>query len=86
MEKFKYIDDVEAWLEPMDYEGFWFAVKPYDLVIQSRDHCDQQIADGEVDQATVLDVLKHMARMELAKRHDLHWKPDTPWLKLVETH
>ena len=86
MKNFRYIDDIENWLEPMDYSSFWHAIAPYDLMLQPRDHCDQQIAEGLVDQETVLDVLKSMARIELTKRHGLHWKPVTPWLKLVDTH
>ncbi len=86
MRKFKHIDDVEEWLEPMDYQGFWHNIAPYCLVLQPRDDCDRQIASGEVDEKTVLEVLKYFARIELTKRHDLHWKPATPWLKLVETH
>ena len=70
----------------MDYQGFWAAVAPYGLTLSSRAHCDDQIARGLVDKDTVLDVLKSMARMELAKRHGLQWKPSTPWLNLVETH
>ncbi len=85
MKSFRYIDDIEDWLEPMDYHGFWYAVHPFDLVLQPRDHCDQQIASGEVDKKLVLDVLKAMTRMELTKRHGLHWRMPTPWLKLVES-
>lgn len=86
MEKFKYIEDVDDWLEPMDYQGFWFAIESYELVLQPRDHCDCQIADGEIDEATVLDVLKYMARLELTNRLGLKHRMPTPWLKLVETH
>lgn len=75
MKKFKYIDDVEKWLEPMDYEEFWYIIKDYYLVLPSREGCDQQL---------VLDGLKYLARIEFTKRHDLHWKPATPWLKVVE--
>ena len=82
--EFKHIDDVVAWLEPMDYEGSWYAVEPYDLVLQPRDHCDDQISKGLVDKETVLDVLKNMVRLELTERHGLHWKEPTPWLKVVE--
>lgn len=84
MKKFKYINDVEAWIEPLDYLSFWYAVQPYDLVLQPRDHCDRQIASGEIDEATVLDVLKYFVRLELTARLGLHWRPVTPWLKLVE--
>ena len=84
MKKFRYIEDVEAWLEPMDYRGFWVAVAPYDLVLQRREHCDSQLASGEIDLETVIYVLKHMAQMELAERHGLKRREVTPWLKLVE--
>jgi hypothetical protein len=86
MEKFRYIDDVDDWLEPMNYEEFWRVIKTHYLVLQPRESCDQQIADGEVDRETVLEVMKYLARIELTKRHGLHWKPATPWLKLVENH
>lgn len=84
MRKFKNIDELEAWLEPMDYEGFWYAISPLNLMVQPKDHCDQQIASGVVDQATVLDVVKFLARIELTKSQNLHWREVTPWLKLVE--
>lgn len=86
MKIFKYIDEVEAWLEPMNYLEFWTAIAPYDLVLQDREHCDAQIAAEEVDEATVLVVLKHMARVELTEMQNLRWKPVTPWLQLVESH
>lgn len=84
MKNFKYTNDDVAWLEPMDYQGFWVAIAPYNLVLQDRGHCDDQIARGLVDEATVLNVLKAMARMELAKRHELRWKSAIPWLKVVK--
>ncbi len=83
--KFRYIDDVEAWLEPMDYQGFWVAIAPYDLVLQSRAHCDAEIAAGDADTETVLDVLKYLARIELTQNLDLKWRLPTPWLKLVSS-
>ncbi|MCV6576164.1 MAG: hypothetical protein OIF58_10565 [Cohaesibacter sp.] len=84
MRKFRYIDDVETWLEPMDYQGFWVAITSLELDLQPRAHCDQQIRDGEVDQVTVLRVLKSMARIELTDRHRLEWKQEAPWLRLVQ--
>ncbi|MCB1529486.1 MAG: hypothetical protein H6853_00685 [Rhodospirillales bacterium] len=86
MMKFKDIEDVDDWLEPMDYPGFWYATQPYDLVLQPRDHCDRQIAAGEIDQETVLEVLKYMARLELTERLGLTRRLATPWLKLVESY
>lgn len=84
MKKFRYTNDIEDWLAPMDYKAFWFVIEPYGLLLQPRDHCDQQIADGLVDEETVLHVLKHMARTELTQRMGIVRRPITPWLKLVE--
>ena len=50
MKIFKHIDEVEAWLEPMNYLEFWTAIAPYNLVLQDREHCDAQLAAGEVDE------------------------------------
>ena len=84
MKEFKYTDDVKNWLAPLGYQGFWSAVRPYYLVLQDYDHCEQQIADGEVSRETVLSVLKYMATDELKARFKLKDKPVTPWIKLVE--
>jgi len=86
MKNFKSIEDVEAWLEPMDYCGFWVAVAPYDLVLQRREHCDSQLASGEIDLETVIYVLKHMAQTELCEKLELVRKPIPPRLTLVESH
>ena len=86
MQGFKYIEDVDAWTAPMDYDGLWYAVAPYDLVLQPREHCDQQVAQGKADIDTVLDVLKYMVRLELTEKLNLTRKPVTPWLKLVGDH
>ncbi|PHR55172.1 MAG: hypothetical protein COA47_14340 [Robiginitomaculum sp.] len=86
MSIFNDIEDVQDWLEPMDYLGFWHAVAPYDLILQDRDHCDTQIATGEVTQETVLCVLKGFARIELTQRLGLKRRPVTPWVQLVASH
>lgn len=86
MKKFKYIQDIDDWLDPMNFEEFWYAVEPFDLVLQDRDHCAEQIASGDVDEDTVLSVLKYMARRELTEKQGLKRRPVTPWLQLVESH
>lgn len=68
MRKFNHIDDVEEWLEPLDYEIFWFEVLPFELTLQDHDHCDHLIRTGSVSKELVLDVLKGMARLELTQR------------------
>ena len=78
MKNFRDLDALDEWLEPMDYPGFWFALSPYieryDLDLQPKDHCDQQIREGAVDEACVLDVLKGFARIEIGQAQDLHWR------------
>lgn len=62
---FEDIQDVEVWLEPLDYISFWDAVAPYHLTLQDRDHCDGLIASGKVPADLILSGLKYMAVMEL---------------------
>jgi hypothetical protein len=76
MSMFNFIDDVEAYLEPMDYETFWREIKPFCLILKPRDYCDEQIASGVVDEETVLEVLKYLARIELTRILKLHWNID----------
>ncbi|XWN32083.1 MAG: hypothetical protein ROR55_02915 [Devosia sp.] len=83
MNHFQYIDDLVAWLQPMDYQGFWHAVAPHDLHLPSRRDCDRQIACGEAAEDVILGGLKYIARAELAARYGLEWRPATPWLKVV---
>ncbi|NCO04085.1 MAG: hypothetical protein GW903_07845 [Alphaproteobacteria bacterium] len=76
--KFKDIDDVVAWLEPMEYETFWKEIKPFCLVMLPREKCDADIASGATDEETVLYVLKNFARMELASILKLTWRDMMP--------
>lgn len=86
MRQFADINEVEEWLEPLDYQAFWFAVEPFNLVLQPRDHCDQQIRDGEVEQELVLEVLKYFARIELTKRHNLNWRLPPSFMPLPDEY
>ena len=88
MRTFKSIEDVEEWLEGMDYQGFWYAIAPYNLTLQDRDqgYCDDQIARCIATEDMVLDVLKALARIELTDKLGLEYRPLTPWVQLVETH
>ena len=65
------IQDVREWLDPLDTIAFWEAVEPYPLTLQDRDHCDALIASGTVDARLILDVLKGLARAELARSFNL---------------
>lgn len=82
MMMFKDRKDVEEWLEPLDYEGFWVETEPFGLELQSRESCDRQIASGSIDEATVLSVLKGMARLEIVRRFSLGARDRMPWHSL----
>ena len=79
--KFSYINDIEDWLEPMDYETFWEEISPYCLVMLPREKCDADIESG-VDEETVLHVLKNFARLELASILKLEWRCDVPFMSM----
>ena len=69
---FEDIQDVEEWLAPFEYEGFWRAVEPWDIGTGAdRAHFDQVLAKGRVPQEKVLRALKTMARVELQIRFGL---------------
>ena len=84
MKEFNYIDDIDDWLEPMNYQEFWSIIGLLDLELVDKDICDQEIESGATDPQKVLTFLKGLARVDLADRFQLDWKPVTPWLKLVE--
>ncbi|MFG1342230.1 hypothetical protein [Xanthobacter autotrophicus] len=77
--QFKDREDVEEWLEPLDYEAFWEETAPFVLALEPRASCDAQIASGSIDRMTVLAVLKGMARLELVERFQLPIRDDRPW-------
>jgi len=69
---FEDIEDVEAWLDPLEYVAFWEAVAPYRIFsIADRDHCDGLIAGGKVRQDTILRGIKAMARTGMIERFGL---------------
>ena len=75
---FEDIQDVEEWLEPLDYIAFWDAIAPYYLTLQDRDHCDGLIASGKVGADLILSGLKGLAMMELRVAFGLKDRIYTP--------
>ena len=66
------IEDVETWLDPLDYIEFWKEIADWRVfALGDREHCDDQIARGIVDQETVLYCLKAQARITLPQRFGL---------------
>ena len=88
MKIFKYIEEAEDWLEPMDYVGFWYATYPYQLALlgHDRNHCDDCIANAGVREEDILSLVKWFARIELTEKLSLQRRPITPWVQLVEAH
>lgn len=82
MRSFDDMEDVQEWLVPLDYENFWKEIEPFALELQPRESCDVQIANGSIDEATVLYVLKGMARLELVQRYGLRPRDVMPWHSL----
>jgi hypothetical protein len=80
--EFKDIDDIVEWLEPMDYDTFWDEIRPYCLLLFPRAECDQDLANGHVDEEDLLSILKSMARLELASILKLEWRIDVPMITL----
>lgn len=72
-------DDVREWLAPLDFEAFWREVALFEPDIEPREVCEADIASGEVDEATVLEVLKQMVWLELCERFHLPWRDRAPW-------
>ena len=72
------VDDIEDWLEPLDYEAFWEEVAGYGLDLPKRSHCDAQIAAGLVPKTMVLRVLKVMVRLELGSLLELQRRAELP--------
>lgn len=88
MVAFQHIQDVEEWLQPLDYIAFWEAVAPYQLGLLDRDHCDGLIAGGKGETELVLKVLKFLAVMELKAafglRHRIPLPPVAKYLMTIQ--
>lgn len=80
--KFRDIDDIVEWLEPMDYETFWQEISPFCLVMFARADCDHDIENGHVAEDDLLFILKSLARVKLASILKLEWRDDVPMMEL----
>lgn len=79
-QSFDSLNDVEDWLEPLDYATFWREIAKHAVTLPTKASCDARIARGEVTQDVVLNVLKDMAERELCERYNLTWVDRMPWL------
>lgn len=70
MTNFEDMEAVEEWLDPLDYEEFWREMAQFDAELPSRTYCEDSIAGG-VERATVLFVLKGLARLHIVEEQGL---------------
>lgn len=82
MEIFKHIEDVEEWIDPMNYEQFWREIKPYCLVLPTREMCERDIAAGAKFEDVAIGV-KTLAVFLLIQRHKLKRRPVGPMLRVA---
>lgn len=69
---FEDIEDLDAWLAPLDAEGFWDAVAPWGVFQpEDRAHFDIVLAEGVTDAETMLICLKAEVRRALSDRFGL---------------
>ena len=83
MRNFEHVQDVEEWLEPMSWDGFFVKLSPYGVDAGIRADCNASVANGG-SQETVLSVIKSLMRIELTKELGLKRRPITPWVQLVK--
>ena len=86
MTMFNFVDDVEDWLEPKDYETFLDEIKPFGLLLIPKEKCDADIAGGAVIEEGALSVLKSIARIELTKILKLQRNTDPVPMKSKALH
>lgn len=86
MKKFKDIEEVDEYFDEMDYNGFWYAVSPYNVVAFTKEHCDEMIAADDGNKETVFEVIKMYARIEIMMRQNLKRRMPTPWVQLVASN
>lgn len=76
---FEDIEDVQDWLEPLDYISFWKAVEPHNIfALEDRAYFDDVIASSVTDTETLLICLKAEARQALTESFGLTHRTYTP--------
>lgn len=75
---FKDVQDLEDWLEELDYENFWEAMELFDVRLDARDCCDRNIATGEISEESVLFLQKARARLQIIRLQELKYRDIFP--------
>jgi len=81
MQKFEDQQDLQEWLDTLDYDAFWKATDPNGLDYDYKASCDASIAQG-VDQQVILKCIKAKKRIEIVKDQNLkpRYYHDSPTL------
>lgn len=80
---FEYTQDVEEWLEPLGYDGFWREIKRFSIYPANKERCDMMIVFGEANEEELLFILKYMAQVELCRILGLKRRlPELPYFSL----
>ncbi|MEM8786873.1 MAG: hypothetical protein AAGE76_01275 [Pseudomonadota bacterium] len=75
---FQDIENVQEWLESLDWVAFWDAIAPYNLPLQSREVSEALVASGQMDQGQLLGGLKILAEVEITSRFGLTYRSTLP--------
>lgn len=77
---FDCLNDLEDWLETLDYASFWKAIAPHAVQLPTREEADKMVAGGRIDEETMLVSLRGLAERQISLRYNLQWKDRTPFL------
>jgi hypothetical protein len=88
MQDFQTYEDVQEWLEPLGYEAFWEETMRLGIYGPGdRAVCDQRLAEGHQDVASVIALIKSMTAWIVSEELDLPFRchlPEKPDLYVVE--
>ena len=77
MIRFKYVEDIEEWLDPMGYSDFWVDVSDFEVHLPYKEYCDEKIGSGKVEKDVMLGGLKFLASTQIAGKFKLERRPLT---------
>lgn len=70
---FQSSNDLEAWLDGLDYKSFWHAIVAHAVELPPKTQCDAMIAEGGVTLHVMLSNLRSMAANQIGQRYNLKW-------------
>lgn len=82
MKQFETENELEAWLEALDYEDFWTEMTQSAVTLPAREECDDRISQRVLTQTAMLETLRHLAKLELSERYGLEWEDPMPLMSV----